>query len=99
MAEARDFILARLAVASSHANSATEAINDCINLFVFPTEDKDGSDRSEALDIISSASGELSRAVEAAQEIMDSLSKDELAEGEPDDEEEVSAGADSSTEE
>ena len=104
MAEERDFILARLNMASAHARAATEALDNCVDLFLYPLEDKDGSDRSEALDIASSAAGELSRSVEMAQEILESLNKKQLVEEEPEDddgEEELdsSSGADSPTEE
>jgi hypothetical protein len=84
MAQERDFIMARLAAARGHIYVATEALDDCINGFLFPAEDKDGSERSEALDIVSSAAGELSRAVESAQTLLESLDKKQLSEEEPD---------------
>lgn len=84
MAEERDFIMARLAAARGHLSVATEALDGCLTLFLFPDEDKDGSERSEALDIISESAGEFSRAIEAAQTLLEGLDKKQLAEEEPD---------------
>ena len=101
MSEERDFIMARLAAARAHASNAAESIDSCISLFLFPDEDKDGSARTEALDIISEAAGEISRSVEMAQSILETLNKEQLSEEEPDDEEELdsSDGANSASEE
>jgi hypothetical protein len=89
MSEERDFVMARLAAARGHVSAAAEAIDGCISLFLWPIEDKDGSDRSDALDVACGAAGDLSRAVEAAQAILEGMNKKQLSEEEPDDEEEL----------
>jgi hypothetical protein len=101
MAEERDFIMARLCAASAHARATAEAIEACADLFVYPSEDKSGKDRKEALDSASASAGEVSRSVEMAQEILESLDKEQLNEEEPedDDEEDDGTGENSSSEE
>jgi hypothetical protein len=84
MAEERDFILARLAAARGHLAAATDALDNCINFWIWPDEDKGGKERADLLDVVSEAAGELSRAAEAAQTAMEGLSKDELKAEEPD---------------
>jgi hypothetical protein len=91
MAEGRDFVLARLAVARQHLGSSIEAIDGCISLFCFPGDDKGGKERSEALDIASEAAGEASRAIENAESALEGLGKEELAEEEPEHDEDDSA--------
>lgn len=97
MAEGRDFVLARLAVARQHLESSIEAVDGCISMFIFPSEDKNGKDRKEALDIASDTAGEASRAIESAEAMFETLDKEELSEEEVDDddgEEGVEAGDD-----
>jgi hypothetical protein len=90
MSEEREFVMARLAAARGHVSSAAEAVDGCITMFLYPMEDKNGSERAEALDVASSAAGELSRAIELAQTCLDGLNKKQLSEEEPDlDEEEL----------
>jgi len=85
MSEKRDFVLARLAIARGNAASVVDALDSCLSLFIFPTEDKDGSERAEALDIISEAAGDISRSIEKAQAALEGMDKKELNEVEPDD--------------
>ena len=83
----RDFVMARLAAARGTLAAATEALDNCIIQFVFPDDDKNGKERNEALEALADAAGDLSRSVELAQAGMESISKEELAEEEPDPEE------------
>ena len=85
MAEGRDFVMARLAAARQHLQSSIEAVDGCVSLFLFTSEDKKGTDRREALDIASDTAGEASRAIEMAQSMFETLNKEELSEEEADD--------------
>jgi len=100
MAEERDFIMARLAAAHGHISGATEACDAAISLFLYPEEDKDGKERANAIDALLDAAGEISRAAEQAQEILETCNKEELAQGEPEspDEEDGSSGEDEPSE-
>ena len=87
MAEQRDFILARLAAARGILAAASESLDSCIVQFIFPDDDKSGKERNEALEALADAAGDLSRSIELAQAGMEAISKEELAEEEPDPEE------------
>lgn len=84
MSEARDFVLARLAVTRVSLQAAIEAVDECTAHFVMPEDDTDGDEREQLLDTAAEAIGEATRALEAAQEGME---YDELdpEEGEEDD--------------
>ena len=84
MAEARDFIMARLGAARAYSALIAEQIDECLSLFIEPDEDRDGKERIDLLESISEVSGLLSRAVETAQTGFETLGKSELREGEPD---------------
>lgn len=89
MAEGRDFVMARLAAARQHLQAATEAVDGCVSLFLFPADDKSGKDRREALDIASDAAGQASRAIENAESVFETLNKGELEEEEPENEDDA----------
>ena len=83
MSEKRDFIMARLAAAHGHISVASEACDAAISLFMYPEEDKEGKEREEALEALLDTSGDLSRACEQAQEMLEGMDKEELSLGEP----------------
>lgn len=81
MSEERDFVLARLAAARGFVGMIQSDLDDCLQLFLGPEEDKDGKQREEAIAIMVDSAGLLSRSLEAAQEM---LSETDPKEEEPD---------------
>lgn len=84
---ARDYVMARLAAGRAAAQSAVNAIDEALNLFVNPDEDDDGGERTEMIDEALEALGVASRATEAAEKGMSELENDDIEAGEPWDEE------------
>lgn len=74
---ARDGAMARLAAARACAQSAIEAIDEAIHLFVETGDDAKGKERTELIDSALEAAGMLSRALEAAQEDMKEVDPEE----------------------
>ncbi len=64
----RDFVMARLAAARSHAAAAVEAIDDAIMHWTDPSEDDDGTQRKEALEAALDELGSATRSAECAEE-------------------------------
>lgn len=79
----RDFVMARLAAARASAQAVLDAIDETLVLFVTPDEDERGKQRKEFLEAALEASGEVSRALEAAQEGIGDMSKEALQMEEP----------------
>jgi hypothetical protein len=84
MAEARDYIMARLAAAKAYNLAVGDTLDTVIEAFVDPADDESGASRKEALEMASDASGEVSRSIELAQVVFDELTSGELVEQEPD---------------
>lgn len=79
----RDYVMARLAAARAGAQSVLDAVDETLVLFVNPDEDERGKQRKELLEAALEASGEVSRALEAAQEGIGDMSKEALQMEEP----------------
>lgn len=79
----RDFVMARIAAGRAAAQSAVAAIDDLLNLFVNPDDDKRGKERVELLGEALEALGCACRAVEMAEATIDQI---EFTECEPWDE-------------
>lgn len=93
----RDYVMARLAAARSTLADALAAVDESIELFTNPDEDKSGKKRTDALDAALEAAGAASRALEAADEVMPEV---DFKEREPwDDENEDDDSEDEDTEE
>lgn len=90
MSEQRDYVMARICAARGALAAASEALDNCAILFVFPDDDKSGKDRRDALEAVTDAAGDISRSIELAQAGMERIDKAGLAEEEPDQEEEDS---------
>jgi hypothetical protein len=80
----RDFVMARLAAGRAAAQAAINAIDDAMNLFVNPDDDKGGKEREADVEEALEALGVACRAIEAAEESLDEV---DMTEGEPWDEE------------
>lgn len=86
---ARDFVIARIAVAATEARAATEQLDEALALFSAPEDDTKGADREDAVKEALDLLGRATRALEAAEEKLDSYDPEA---GEPWDEEEESDG-------
>jgi hypothetical protein len=90
-ASPRDFVMARLAAGRAAAQSAITAMDDVLNLFVNPDQDKRGKEREEGIGEALEALGCACRAVEMAEATFDEVDLDECEpwddDGEPDEEE------------
>lgn len=91
----RDYVMARLAAARSALTDALTAVDESIELFVNPDEDKSGKDRRDAIETALDAAGAASRALEAADEVAPQV---DWKEGEPWDDEDESEDDDSEEE-
>jgi hypothetical protein len=80
----RDFVMARLAAGRAAAQSAITAIDDVLNLFVNPHQDKRGKEREDGIGEALEALGCATRAVETAESTFDQV---DLTECEPWDDE------------
>ena len=78
---ARDFVLARLAAARARVAAIEKGIDACIACFLIEKLDPTGKDRADLLDDLAEEAGCLSRALEAAQELLEDV---DPKEGEPD---------------
>lgn len=78
---AREFVLARLAVARAYASALGAGVDTCVVLFVDGGEDPTGAERVQTLDHLVELSGLFARAIEAAQDLIDDV---DFTEGEPD---------------
>lgn len=90
-ASPRDFVMARIAAGRAAAQSAIEAIDDALNLFVNPDQDRRGKARSELIGEALEALGCACRAVEMAEATLDQADMRECEpwdDGDPDDAEE-----------
>lgn len=87
----RDFVMARLAAARTAARQSIDAIDVCME-FCMDGDDEEGDQRREAMDLVLDFSGAVSRSIESAQEVFDSMSAEDLAEGEDDDEDDEDDG-------
>lgn len=78
---AREFVMARLAACRGGISQAEGALDEALAMFLAPDEDKRGKKRQGLLEAVDVALGEATRAVQAAQEMLDEI---DPAEGEPD---------------
>ena len=88
---ARDYAMARLAAARVAAASAVSAIDEALDLFVEVDEDEKGEERTELITTALESVGCATRALEAAEEIMDQVDPEECEpwdEGDDDEEDE-----------
>lgn len=76
----RDYVMARLAAGRAAAQSAVNAIDEAMNLFVNPGDDKDGNERTEEIAESLEALGVACRSLEAAETMLDDV---DMTEGEP----------------
>jgi len=77
---ARDYVMARIGASRAAAQSAIVALDEAMNLFVDPEDDRKGKERRELIDTALEALGASSRALEAAEEELDAIDPEE---GEP----------------
>ena len=88
----RDFVMARLGSARASAQAAIDAIDEVLNLFNNPDEDKKGKERTELVTDALEAIGASTRALEMAESTMDQVDFLECEpwdeDGEPEEEEE-----------
>ncbi len=92
----RDFVMARLAAGRAAAQASIEAIDEALNLFVDPDQDKKGKERKELVESALESMGCASRALESAEETIDQA---DMAEYEPWDEDEGEDDGDDEEEE
>jgi len=76
-ASPRDFVMARLAAGRAASQSAITAIDEVLNLFVNPDQDKRGKEREEMIAEALEALGCACRAVEMAEATFDQVDLDE----------------------
>ena len=76
----RDFVMARLAAGRAAAQAAINAIDESLNLFVNPDEDKSGNERTTEVAEALEALGVACRAIESAEAMLDDV---DFSEGEP----------------
>lgn len=88
MSNFRDAAMARLAAARTSAGASVSLIDDCLTLFLDPSDDKSGDARKELLEILADVTGELSRSLEHAQVNIERMEREEFLEEEPDDDDE-----------
>lgn len=82
----RDYVMARLAAARVGTADALAAIDEALEMYTHPDEDRGGKKRKASIGVALEALGDASRAVESAEEVAPDV---DPAEGEPwDDEEE-----------
>jgi hypothetical protein len=79
----RDFVMARLAAARAASQSAITAIDEMLNLFVNPDQDRSAKEREECLDEALEAMGCATRALESAEMVYGELDDEDLEAGEP----------------
>lgn len=84
---ARDFVMARLAAARGQVTLAAGAIDDALQLFVDPDDDRTGKDRAAAIETADAALADAARAVQLAGAELGNIDPQE-AEPDADDEEE-----------
>lgn len=80
---AREFLLARLAIARGQIRDAADALDEALTLFHVPTDDSTGKKRKECLETVDASLSEAARAVQLA---MPALADIDPEEAEPDDE-------------
>lgn len=81
----RDFVLARVAVARNALQAGIDSLDEMTALFSNPDDDKNGKERQELLDGAVEQVGFATRALEAAEEIIEDI---DFEEGEPWDDDE-----------
>jgi hypothetical protein len=74
---ARDFVMARLAAGRAAAQTAITAMDEVLNLFVNPDQDKRGKEREELIGEALEALGCACRATEMAEATFDQVELDE----------------------
>ena len=84
----RDFVMARLAAARAAAQATIEAIDDALNFFIDPDEDKKGKERKELVGSALESVGCATRALESAEETIDQVDMAEVEPWEDDEEDE-----------
>jgi hypothetical protein len=82
MNQHRDFALARLAVVHATLGDLHDDIQQAINLFIDPEEDKDAAERMEILEGAELGLHAAALAMEAAREALEAMSPAERAMGE-----------------
>ncbi len=86
---ARDYLLARLAACRGALSSAERSLDIALEMFIDPSEDPKGAERSELLEAVDAAIGDAARAVQAAMPAMVDIDpKEAEPESEDDDEDE-----------
>lgn len=76
-ASPRDFVMARLAAGRAAAQSAITSMDEVLNLFINPDQDKKGKEREEMIGEALEALGCACRAVEMAETTFDQVELDE----------------------
>lgn len=90
-ATARDFVMARLAAARTHAQAAVEALDEALAHWTSPEEDDDGKERAECLEEALTALGCATRSAECAEESAKHADLNELEPWDEDDEDDDGA--------
>ncbi len=83
----RDFVMARMAAARAAAQSAITAIDDALNLFVNPDQDRKGKERTEMVGEALEALGCACRALEMGEAALDQVDMEEPEPWDEDDDE------------
>ncbi len=78
---ARDYVMARLAACRAWLTDAIDEVDECVNEFISPDSDTDGSARTGRLEAIDESVGEAARSVQLAQ---DAIGDIDPQEAEPD---------------
>lgn len=81
----RDFVLARVAVATTAINDAREQLVEVVQHFISPDDDANGQKRADSLEEAEMLVRIAAEAVQNAREMMGSLNDDDLAQCEFDD--------------
>lgn len=87
----RDHAMARLAAARALAQSAVDACDDAINMFLEPEEDEKGIERAELIEAALESAGAACRALEACEEVFPHVDKVECEPWDEEGEEEEEA--------
>lgn len=95
-ANARDYVMARLAACRTWLTAAIEEVDECIGEFLAPESDADGSGRATRLEDVDESIGEAARSVQLAQDAIGDIDPEEtepdLPEGDGHDEDDGDDG-------
>ena len=90
----RDYVLARVAVATTTIMDAREQLGEAVQHFISPDDDANGAKRADALEEAEMLIRIAAEAVQNARETMGNLDDDDLAQCELDDDDDDDEGDD-----